>query len=343
MIKVFIIDDSSLARNKIKQVLKSCKSIEIIGEAMNPVDAFIEFKKVGLPDLFILDLEMPKMDGLTFLKKIQTQKPIPTIIYSSYVENGSKNAIESLRLGACDIILKPKNNVDMEEFSDNLIEKIKIAVESKVITSPQRNLKLNKKDIVISSTNCSKVIAIGSSTGGVQTLEQIFTKLDIDHPPIVVVQHMPAGFTKSFANSLNNLCENSIVQEAKDGDILKNSHIFIAPGDIHIEIARKNFINYQIISKDYPKVSGHKPSVDVLFTSVSKVVKNDAIGFLLTGMGRDGAVGLKKIKEAKGVTYGQNEDTCIVYGMPKVAFEIGATSKQVGIEDIVKIINTINT
>lgn len=338
VIKVFIIDDSLLVRLSIKKILSIDKDIQVIGEAENPIDAFEVFKKVGLPDVFILDIEMPKMDGLTFLKKLQNEKPIPTIICSSFVTRGSSKVIDSLRFGACDIILKPEIGLEnsIDDITDEFIGKIKAAASSKNIYLPKAQPNFNKKTLIKSN----KIIGIGISTGGVQTLESIFVNLLHNHAPIVVVQHMPIGFTASFANSLNNLCDNSVVKEAKEGDILSHGQILIAPGDKHLEVAKYG-LDYKVILKDYPKVSSHKPSVDVLFTSLSEVVRNNTVAFILTGMGKDGAAGIKKIKEAGGITFGQDEKSSIVYGMPKIAFEIGGVSTQVALEDISDVINNV--
>jgi len=339
MIKVFIIDDALLVRITIKKILAQYDDINVIGEAQNPIDAFDEFKKTGLPDIFILDIEMPKMDGLTFLKQIQKQKPIPTIICSTYVTVGSSKAIESLRNGACDIILKPQlglhNSID--DISEEFITKIRAAVKSK----PMIKTNIKKQNSSILPKKSNKIIGIGASTGGVQILEEIFKNLLPNHLPIVVVQHMPVGFTSSFANSLNNICINSEVIEAKDGDILEYGRILIAPGDRHMEIIHKGLFKYEVILKDYPKVSSHKPSVDVLFTSLAKEVKQNSVAFILTGMGKDGAQGIKKIKNIGGKTYGQDEKTSVVYGMPKVAYELGAIDKQLPLSDIATVINNI--
>ncbi len=339
MIKVFIIDDSILIRNLIKKILKKNHSIEIIGEAPNPVDAMQEFKNVGLPDVFILDIEMPKMDGLSFLKKLKEERPIPAIVFSSVVEKGSQKAIEALRLGACDILLKPKdmNELNSHEIYEEFSDKIKAAANSK-----------NIDDIVINPAGCNgntrgksdKIIAMGASTGGVQTLESILTNLAAGHPPILITQHMPAGFTASFAKRLNKECPNSVVVEAKNGDELRSGMVFIAPGDIHLEV-QKDALGYKTVLKDYPKVSNHKPSVDVLFKSMAKEVKQQGVAFLLTGMGRDGAMGLKKIKESGGTTYAQDEQSSIVYGMPRAAVEMDAVCKQLSINDIIDTINDI--
>ena len=342
MIKVFIIDDALLIRVTIRKILKSCNEIEVIGEAQNPVDAFEIFKTTGLPDVFILDIEMPKMDGLTFLKQMQKQKQIPTIICSSYVTAGSSKAIDSLRFGACDIILKPKVGLhnSIEDITDEFITKIKAASKSNNFTTKSNeNSSLTKSMKPLRATN--KVVAIGVSTGGVQTLEKIFIDLMPNHSPILVVQHMPAGFTSTFASSLNLVCKNSIVKEAKEGDDIVSGQILIAPGDNHLEIVSNGLLKYKVTLKDYPKVSSHKPSVDVLFTSFAKEVKQNSVAFILTGMGRDGASGLKKIKDVGGKTYGQDEKSSVVYGMPKIAFEIGGVSRQISLDKIASEINSI--
>ena len=339
MIKVFIIDDAILVRNSIKKILSKEKDITIIGEAQNPVDAFSEFKKVGLPDVFILDIEMPKMDGLTFLKKINEQKPIPTIICSSHVAKGSVKAIQALELGACDLILKPTQKLSevIDDVAEEFISKVKAAFYSKIL--PSNDTQKTTYSSILKKTN--KIVAIGSSTGGVQTLEQILTNLQPNHSPILITQHMPTGFTHSFATRLNKICKNSYIKEANDGDEILSGQILIAPGDKHLEIQSNGLHKYKAILKDFPKVSGHKPSVDVLFTSFAKEVKYNSIAFILTGMGKDGAIGIGKIKESGGVTYGQDEKTSIVYGMPKVAFELGNIDKQVALEEVADIINSI--
>jgi two-component system chemotaxis response regulator CheB len=337
MINVFIIDDSILIRNILKKMLSSSRNIKIIGEAPNPVDALQEFKNTGLPDVFILDIEMPKMDGITFLKKLQQEKPIPTIIFSTIVNDGSSKAIEAFQYGASDVVLKPQklNNALLAEFTDEFIEKIKAAAQSKSINTQDIH---NKQEYKL-SRNSKKIIAIGASTGGVQTIEAIVKHLHPMHPPILITQHMPAGFTKSFAKRLNQICQNSTILEAQNNEIIESGTIYIAPGDLHLEILNIGKDKYKTVLKNYPKVSSHKPSVDVLFKSMSKEVKSNSVAFLLTGMGKDGANGLKLIKEIDGMTYGQDEKSSIVYGMPKVAFTLGYVQKQVNIDDIITIIN----
>jgi two-component system chemotaxis response regulator CheB len=339
MIKVFIIDDSMLIRNSIKKILSKAENIIIIGEANNPIDAFKEFKKTGLPDVFLLDIEMPKMDGLTFLRKLKEQKPIPTIICSSITQKGSPKAIEALGLGAIDIIVKSsigklEDNIDLEE---EFISKIEIAYNSINID----NIENKQKRISQPLKKTNKIVAIGSSTGGVQTLEKILLELQPNHSPIVITQHMPAGFTHSFSARLNKLSPNSYIKEARDGDKLLSGQILIAPGDKHLEIKNEGMNRYKAILKDYPKVSNHKPSVDVLFTSLAKEVKENSVAIILTGMGRDGAIGIKKVKIAGGLTFGQDEATSVVYGMPKVAFEMGGIDKQIPLDEVATIINKL--
>lgn len=332
MIKVFLIDDSMFVRNTIVKILKNISDIEVIAEASNPIDAMKEFKNCGIPDVIILDLEMPKMDGISFLKKMRNERSIPTLILASLNSKESKKALKALSLGAREILLKPTALVDFsnDEFRNDLINSIK-----KVAKYPIEN-KANTQN-----TSSNKVIAIGASTGGVQTLEEILSNLEASHPPIVITQHMPKGFTTSFANRLNKICQNSKVQEAKSNIIMEDGDIFIAPGDYHLEIEKTNNNKYITVLKDYQKVSNHKPSVDVLFKSLAKQAKKDAIAFILTGMGKDGALGIKKVKEAGGKTYGEDEKSSIVYGMPKVAFELGGLDKQVTLKEVIDIINNI--
>ncbi len=343
MIKVFLIDDSVIVRQGFKKIFADVADIEVIGEADNPVDAFDEFKKVGLPDLFILDIEMPKMDGLTFLKKITEQRPTPVIICSTLVTNGSSAMIDAMRFGAADVVAKPKINLNkfFGEYKQELLDKVRAVAASKVslhanVTSKDSVVKTGEKP----SMPSAKIIVIGSSTGGVQVLEEIITHLRPDHQGIMIVQHMPAGFTASFAKRLNDISPNSEVLEAKEGDIVMNGRVLIAPGDKHMEV-KKEGLKYVVALKDYPRVNSHKPSVNVLMASVAKEVKGNATGFILTGMGDDGAKGLKQMRDAGAKTYAQNKQTATVYGMPKMAVELGGTDTTLSIFDITKTINSI--
>jgi len=341
MIKVFIIDDSMMVRNAIIKMLKGVEGIKIIGEAPNPIDAFDVFRKVGLPDVFILDIEMPKMDGLTFLKQIKEQKPIPVIICSTLVREGSTEAIDALRYGAVDIVLKPKINVReyFEEEKENFINSIKAAAISSIHYSPNVLTKETTQENVKEGKPSKQIIAIGSSTGGVQVLEEIVTNLKPNHPGIVITQHMPEGFTNSFAKRLNTIT-NSFIVEAKDGEVICDNKIIIARGGVHMEVTESDGV-YKTILKDFPKVNQHKPSVNVLFNSIARIKGIDATAFILTGMGDDGATGLKKLKELELNTYGQNKQTCIVYGMPNVANQIGAVKEELSTFSIIKKINEL--
>ena len=353
MIKVFIIDDSALVRNEFKKIFTPIQDIEILGSAANPVDAFEVFKRTGLPDVFILDIEMPKMDGLTFLEMIGKQKPIPTIICSTLVTRGSSAAIDAMRMGAVDIVLKPTANINefFGERSEEFVSKVRVAAashatyiqnirrtsESKVLDEKQVSSSVKAARTLPPS---KKIIAIGSSTGGVQILEELLMQLEPNHPPIVITHHMPAGFTISFAQRLDQILPSSHVKEAAEGDVLIHGRILIAPGDMHMEVQKSGF-QYKIALKNYPKVNSHKPSVNVLFRSMAKEVGIFGVGFILTGMGDDGATGLLEMKNAGAATYAEDEKSCIVYGMPKKAVDLGAAKQSLSLKEIANIINTV--
>ncbi|MBD3841489.1 MAG: chemotaxis-specific protein-glutamate methyltransferase CheB [Campylobacterales bacterium] len=340
MIKVFIIDDSLMVRNAIIKLLKDQKDIDIIGEAANPIDALSVFKKVGFPDVFILDIEMPKMDGLTFLKKINEQNPTPVIICSTLVTLGSNAAIDALRYGAVELIQKPSIKVKefFDEQKDDFIKAIRHAAVSKI--NYKKNLKnssienqSNKVDLKPSK----KFIAIGSSTGGVQVIEEIVLQLRSNHPGIVITQHMPEGFTNSFATRLNSIATSKIV-EAQNDQVIEDNKVIIAKGGIHMEVYEENGI-YKIKLRDFPRVNSHKPSVNVLFKSISKIKNPQLKAFILTGMGDDGASGITKLHQMGIETFGQNEQSCTIYGMPKEASKLGGITKELNIEQIIETIN----
>ena len=353
MIKVFVIDDSALVRNEFKKIFADVKDIVLIGSAINPVDAFEIFKTTGLPDVFILDIEMPKMDGLTFLEMIGKQKPIPTIICSTLVTQGSSSAIDAMRMGAVDIVLKPTTSMNkfFQEQKEEFIAKVKAAATARAtfignVKRRSESKVLSRNDVSSSVKPVStlppskKIIAIGASTGGVQILEEILRQLEPKHPPIVITQHMPAGFTASFAQRLDGILPSSHVKEAEEGDVLLHGRILVAPGDLHLEVVKSGF-QYKAALKNYPKVNSHKPSVNVLFRSMAKEVGIFGVGFILTGMGDDGASGLLEMKNAGAATYAQEEKSCIVYGMPKKAVELGATKASLTLKQIADIINTV--
>jgi len=347
MIKVFIIDDSAVVRNAFKKIFNNAKDITLIGAASNPVDAFTVFKTTGLPDVFILDIEMPKMDGLEFLQLINKQKPIPVIMCSTMAGKGSSAAIDAMRMGAVDVVHKPNVNLGkfFDENTESFLNKVRAASKAKVhfnsnIATKKYKLDANEYGKNSALPASKKIVAIGSSTGGVQTIEALVQLLKPNHPAIVITQHMPVGFTQSFALRLNSMMPHSEVKEAAEGDKLLPGRILIAPGNLHMEVKRANF-GYEIRLKDYPKVSSHKPSVNVLFASMAKEVGIMGVGVILTGMGEDGADKMLAMKQAGAATYAQDEKSCIVYGMPKKAVEFGAVKASMSIPQIASMINDL--
>jgi two-component system, chemotaxis family, protein-glutamate methylesterase/glutaminase len=354
-INLFIVDDSAIARTTITAMVEHENDINLHGSASDPILAEAKFNRIGWPDVIILDIEMPRMDGITFLRKIMREHPTPVIICSSVAQNGSRNAMEALSLGAVEVIAKPEVGLKsfLEESHYTLIHAIKAAFAAKVgmkkrntVAVPTRTrvsetAKLDADSILalkpnVSHTRTHSVIAIGSSTGGVQTLERILPHLSEKSPPILVTQHMPVGFTRSLADRLNRICAIS-VKEAENGDKLLIGRALIAPGDKHMTLKRSGN-SYVVEIKDGPKVSRHKPSVDVLFRSCANEAGANALGFLLTGMGDDGAKGLREMRERGARTYSQDEASCIVYGMPKAAVELDAI---IGVLTPEQIIETI--
>ncbi|MCD6189979.1 MAG: chemotaxis response regulator protein-glutamate methylesterase [Sulfurimonas sp.] len=348
-IKLFIVDDSAVVRQTFSKLVEGDPQIELLGVAADPIFAMNKFKAYGLPDVLISDIEMPRMDGITFLKKMMQEHPIPVIICSAVAGEGSQKAIEALHSGAVEVIGKPKLGTKrfLENAKAELIDSIKAASKAKVGKIVSKAIRTKEDtissvdDVVASKTVASsgigaRVIAIGSSTGGVQVLENILSSLPSRTVPILITQHMPAGFTASLAKRLDQLC-NIRVKEAQTGDKLEPSTAYIAPGDKHMLIKR-NGLHYSIVTKDGPKVSRHRPSVDVLFRSVANEAGKSAVGFILTGMGEDGARGMKEMFDKGGKTYAQDEQSCIVYGMPKEAVKRGGVFKSLDIRSIIEAI-----
>ncbi len=330
-IKILIVDDSALIRQTITHILKDEPTVEVVGTAFNPFFATEKIQTLK-PDVLLLDIQMPQMDGLTFLQKLMKQKPIPVIIFSSYVEDGSSNALKALEYGAVEVIEKPKLRTTDEliKYKNTLLNAITAASLSKVVKNSFINKKLtiNKDkipdDFILSpKINVNNfVIAIGASTGGTEAIRRVLEEIPTSFPPIVITQHMPVGFTKSFSNRLNQLSKIS-VKEAEDGDLLEQGHAYVARGDRHLVI-KKIGAKFYAKLEDTPNVNRHKPSVEVLFNSVAKTFGRNAIGIILTGMGGDGSEGLKRMREKGACTIAQDEETCVVFGMPKVAINIGA-------------------
>jgi len=353
-IKLFIIDDSAVVRQTISKLIQDEEDIELLCVAADPIYAMQKFKKVGIPDVIILDIEMPRMDGLTFLKKIMQEQPIPTIICSGVAKSGNPKAIEALQSGAIELIEKPnlKTKAFLEESKASLIHSIKAAAKSKVKKIFSKNVKSGKlpsisnisTDAVLLKKNPivrtkQKIIAIGSSTGGVQVLESILTSLKSPTAPILITQHMPAGFTASLAKRLHSI-SNISVKQAEDGDVIQTSTAYIAPGDKHM-IIKQVGLNYIIKIIDGPKISHHRPSVDILFRSFANEIGANGIGIILTGMGSDGAHGMLEMYENDAKTYAQDEESCVVYGMPNEAVKLGAVKRSLSIQKIIELVQSI--
>jgi two-component system, chemotaxis family, protein-glutamate methylesterase/glutaminase len=353
-ISVLVVDDSALMRNLISNIIKESEGLEVAGTAMNGRFALQKIPKLK-PEIIVLDLEMPEMNGIEFLKARREQNiDIPVVILSSLARKGAKITMEALSLGASDFIMKPSGSVssDIRTVGKNLTDAIRVyglnyrkkhgivfqdgpeTVEVKPAAQPlEKASGPSKKTIPAKEAGTPEIIAIGISTGGPIALREVLSNIDADMPvPIVIVQHMPAGFTEEFAKSLDRISPLEI-SEAKDGDILKPGRVLIAPGNFHIEVEKKRLASIVKISTKDP-VNGHRPSADVLFASVAKEYDNNVIAVIMTGMGRDGAKEIGTIRSVGGVTIAQNQATCVVYGMPKVAVESGHIQHVVPLKEI---------
>ena len=323
-IKVLIIDDSAMIRKVFEQELSKDPEIDVVGTAPDPFvgrDKIVYLK----PDVITLDIEMPRMDGLTFLEKLMKHYPIPVVVVSSLAKKGGDVALKAMELGAVEVLSKPGSAYSVGDMSEQLIEKVKAASKVKVEkrTSSEQVLVKNTgalASIRVKTTN--KIIAIGASTGGTDALREVISRLPANSPPVVIVQHMPQNFTKAFANRLNQICEVT-VKEATDGEYLATGKVLIAPGNQHMEI-RRSGINYYVTLFDGPMMFHQRPAVEILFNSVAKYAGQNAVGAILTGMGKDGAQGLLNMRNAGANTIAQDEKTSIVFGMPKEAIELGA-------------------
>ena len=335
-IKLLIVDDSILFRETLAKFFANDKLIEVVDKASDPYEA--RDKIVALrPDVITLDVEMPKMNGIQFLRKLIPKYPVPTVIVSS----APIKAFDALDAGAVDYVKKPtiKTPKDMEAFAADLRLKIITASQAKVIqkkSTPAAAPSNNKISSAALARNTQTIIAMGASTGGTDALQTVLTTMPANSPPIVIVQHMPPGFTKMFADRLNKICAVQI-KEAQDGDRLANGVALIAPGDFHMSL-HKDTKGYFVKVEYGEKVSSHRPSVDYLFDSVAKVAGKNAIGVIMTGMGSDGADGMVKMRKQGAYTIGQDKETCVVYGMPMTAFMRGGCSIQAPLDKISKMI-----
>ena len=348
-INIALIDDSALVRQVITEIIKSEKSFNLLFTASDPIFA-IEKMKANWPDVIILDIEMPRMDGITFLKKIMSEHPTPVVVCSTLTLEHSETTMNALASGAVDIITKPQLGLKnfLNESSNRLIDAIQGAAKSnvkRIISITELNQKKNEKPIQHSTftsvklNTTEKLVAIGTSTGGTIALEYILTRLDNPCPGIVIVQHMPEKFTKAFADRLNNLCSIE-VKEAQDGDRIVPGRALIAPGNYHMSVKR-NGAQYIVEVHDGPLVSRHRPSVDVLFRSFARNVGMNGIALILTGMGDDGAGGMRDMFDAGVLTFAQNEESCVVFGMPKEAIRRGGVNKIIDLSEIPQIISNL--
>lgn len=356
-IKVLIVDDSAVVREVVKQVLESDPGIQVIGAAMDPLFA-MEKMKMEWPDVIVLDIEMPRMDGLTFLHKIMAERPTPVVICSTLAVQGAQATMEALAAGAVSIITKPKIAVKrflQEDASNDLIESVKAAARANMrrmvdtTVKPVAHMpapKLNADAILAPpgvdrlAQTSEQVVAIGTSTGGTQALEAVLTALPKVCAGIVIVQHMPEVFTAAFAQRLDGLSQIEVL-EAKNNDRVIPGRALIAPGGKHMMLKRSG-AQYHVEVVDGPLVNRHRPSVDVLFRSVAKYAGKNALGIIMTGMGDDGARGLKEMREAGAYTVGESEDTCVVYGMPKEAMKMGAVCEELPLHHIAGKISAVH-
>lgn len=338
-IRVFIVDDSAVVRKLMSELLASSPMIEVIGTAADPIFAQKKMEK-DWPDVILLDIEMPRMDGLTFLRKIMAERPTPVIICSTLTERGARASLEALSAGAVEVIAKPKLDLQgfLSESGASVIKAVTAAARARprqraTAGAARRPSSAANPSVVTSILrNSRQIVAIGTSTGGTTALESILTAMPNQCPPIVIVQHMPEKFTTAFAQRLNQICECE-VREAANGDLVRAGLVLIAPGGKHMEI-RKTVAGYAVVVREGPAVSGHRPSVDVLFRSVARVAGAQARGIIMTGMGRDGAQGLLAMREAGARTAAQNEESCVVFGMPKEAIALGAAEEVTPLDSI---------
>lgn len=348
-IKVMLVDDSAVVRQVLSALLSKDSGIEVIASAPDPIFA-MDKMNVNWPDVIVLDVEMPRMDGITFLKQIMSIRPTPVVICSTLTEKGAATSMQALAAGAVAIVTKPKAGLKnfLELDAGDIVQAVKTAATANL--RPIRNMpnapsiiaaKININDVMPAldasintamAVTTDKLVAIGTSTGGTQALEVVLTKLSPTAPGIVIVQHMPEKFTEAFADRLNQICQME-VREAKNGDRVIPGRALVAPGGRHMQVKRSG-AQYHVEILDAPPVNRHRPSVDVLFRSVAKCAGKNALGIIMTGMGDDGALGMRDMHDTGAETIAQDEKTCVVYGMPKEAVKLGAIDKIVPLEVI---------
>lgn len=338
-IKVLVIDDSALIRSILKEIINSQSDMICAGTAPDPLVARDMIKSLN-PDVLTLDVEMPKMDGLDFLEKLMRLRPMPVVMVSSLTESGSEITFRALELGAIDFVTKPKLDISrgIQEYADVITDKIRTAAKAKLNPKIPLIKKSNPDGVLPALSNkittTEKLIIVGASTGGTEAIKDFLVKLPPDCPGILITQHMPEAFTNAFAKRLDGLCTIS-VKEAIDGERILPGHAYIAPGHSHLLLKRSG-ANYITELNQGPPVNRHRPSVEVLFRSAANWAGPNAIGVILTGMGKDGAAGMLEMKQKGAYNFAQNEESCVVFGMPKEAIAVGAVDEVVALSDIAK-------
>ncbi len=342
-IKVLIVDDSAVVRESLREVLESDSSIEVIGAAADPFAAAEKIKEQK-PDVITLDVEMPRMDGIAFLRKIMTQHPMPVVMCSSLTVDGAETTMQAMELGAIDIITKPKMGVKkfLEDSRVMICDSVRAAAKARVKRAPRKEFVVNRKltaDVMLApptgksmARTTEKIVAVGASTGGTEALRSFLESFPEDCPGIAIVQHMPEHFTTAFAKRLDGLCRIQ-VKEAADGDSIIRGRALIAPGNRHMLINRSG-ARYYVQVKDGPLVCRHRPSVDVLFRSAAQYAGSNTVGVIMTGMGDDGARGMLEMKNSGAYNFAQDEDSCVVFGMPQEAIKLGAVDRVLPLEQI---------
>ena len=345
-IKVLIVDDSALVRQMLTEILSTDSGIEVVGTAQDPYMAREKIKHLN-PDVLTLDVEMPRMDGITFLSNLMRLRPMPVVMVSSLTEQGAEVTLHALECGAVDFVSKPKIDLahSLKDYAEEIVEKVKIAAKAQVKalnrhSSVRREVSTKQSaDAIMAQSNSKrrfktteKIIAIGASTGGTEAIKEILMQLPADTPGVVITQHIPEAFSKPFANRMNGVSAMTVFQ-AEDGQHIVPGHVYIAPGNYHLMVERDG-ARYICRLNDGPPVNRHKPSVDVLFRSVAQNVGPNAVSVILTGMGNDGAKGMLEMKQAGASSIAQDEASCVVWGMPKEAVKQGGVDKELPLKKI---------
>ena len=327
--RVLIIDDSALIRSLLAGIIGGQADLEVVGAAPDPLVAREMIRALD-PDVVTLDIEMPRMDGLDFLERLMRLRPMPVVMVSTLTERGAEATIRALELGAIDFVAKPKLGIasGMQELAEEICEKIRVAAKAHMhrhVAKPQAEVARKDAPARYSHTSTEKIIAIGASTGGTEAIREVLVRLPPDSPAVLITQHMPPGFTRSFAARMNTLSALA-VSEAVDGERVLPGHAYIAPGSRHMRLTRSG-ANYVIALDDSEPVNRHRPSVEVLFRSVAQIAGSNALGVMLTGMGRDGAQAMREMRDAGSYNIAQDEASCVVFGMPREAIAAGAVDE----------------